>query len=104
MMHRCGLSGPASPRRRWQLFEHLCGERVRSSDAAWARSLLPAERLAVVDDLFMSVRAARVAAGDWQHVDARAWHETLDERMLQVRAYGRLDEATRGTRTVADAG
>ncbi len=98
-----------SPRHRWQLFEQLCGERVRASDEAWARGLLPAGRLAVLDDLFLSVRAARLAAGDWDAVEAAAWQETLSERMRQVRAFRRLDEARRaeamrGTGTLADAG
>ena len=98
-----------SPRQRWQLFEQLCGARVRASDEAWARGLSPADRLAVVDDLFLSVRAARLAAGDWLSVDAAAWQETLHERMRQVRAFRRLDEARhdeapRGTGTLADAG
>lgn len=103
------LPSSASPRQRWLIFEQLCGERVRASDEAWARSLPPAKRLAVVDDLFLSVRAVRLAAGDWHSVDAAAWQETLSERMRQVRAFRRLDEARRaeamrGTGTLADAG
>ena len=94
---------PLAPTHRWQLFEELCGEKVRISDAAWVLGLLPAERLAVADDLFVSVRAARVAAGDWQQVDARAWQETLSDRIQQVRAFRRYDEALRGTSPLADA-
>jgi len=66
--------------RRWDLFEAICGERVRAGDAAWAASLSPAERLAVADDLLTTIRAVRVAAGDWQAVDDRAWCETLAGR------------------------
>jgi hypothetical protein len=94
---------PLAPTHRWQLFEQLCGEKVRISDAAWVLGLLPAERLAVADDLFVTVRAARVAAGDWQQVDARAWQETLSDRIQQVRAFRRYDEALRGTSPLADA-
>jgi hypothetical protein len=104
MIQDSGTAGSASPRQRWELFEQLCGDRARASDTAWARSLPPAERLAVVDDLLMTVRSARVAAGDWQHVDDLAWRETLNERLLQVQAFRRLDEAMRGTGTVANAG
>jgi hypothetical protein len=95
---------PLAPTHRWQLFEQLCGEKVRASDAAWVHRLLPAERVAVADDLFVTVRAARVAAGDWQQVDARAWQETLSDRIQQVRAFRRYDEALRGTSPLADAG
>ena len=94
---------PLAPTHRWQLFEQLCGEKVRASDAAWVHGLLPAERVAVADDLFVTVRAARVAAGDWQQVDARAWQETLSDRIQQVRAFRRYDEALRGTSPLADA-
>ena len=52
-----------APRDRWQLFEALAGERVRASDAAWALALSPAQRLAVADDLFVTVRDVRRAAG-----------------------------------------
>jgi len=104
MIHDRGTSDSVSPRRRWELFEQLCGDRARASDTEWARSLLPAERLAAVDDLLMTVRSARVAAGDWQHVDDLAWHETLNERLMQVQAFHRLDEAMRGAGTVANAG
>ena len=86
-----------------ELFEQLCGEKVRASDAAWVHGLLPAERVAVADDLFVTVRAARVAAGDWQQVDDRAWQETLSDRIHQVRAFRRYDEALRGSSPLADA-
>jgi len=59
--------------------------------------------LAVVDDLLGTIRAARIAAGDWQQVDDRAWRETLSDRIRQVEAFKRFDEANRGTRPVADA-
>jgi len=97
---------PAGPpaRQRWEQFEHLCGTKVRASDALWASGLSPAERLAVVDDLLGTIRAARIAAGDWQQVDDRAWRETLSDRIRQVEAFKRFDEANRGTRPVADAG
>ncbi len=89
---------------RWDLFEAICGDRVRAGDAAWAASLSPAERLAVADDLLTTIRAVRVAAGDWQAVDDRAWCETLAERDRQVAAFRRLDEVTDGSGPVADAG
>jgi len=92
------------PRERWQLFEHLCGDRVRASDAAWARGLSPAERLAVADDLFVTVRAARIAAGDWQQVDERSWQDSLRDRLRQVHFFRRFDKVTSGTSPVADAG
>jgi hypothetical protein len=85
------------------LFEALCGDRVRAHDAAWAARLSPAARLAVADDLLTTIRAVRVAAGDWQAVDDRAWRATLDERNLHLAAFRRLDEVTHGTRPVADA-
>lgn len=94
----------ASPRGRWEAFESLCGDRARASDAAWARGLSPVQRLAVVDDLFVTVRAARCRAGDWSLVDALAWRQTLDDRIRQVEAFRRFDEASGGTSPVADAG
>lgn len=89
--------------RRWDLFEAICGDRVRAGDAEWAASLSPAERLAVADDLLTTIRGVRVAAGDWQAVDDRAWCETLAERDRQVAAFRRLDEVTHGSGPVADA-
>lgn len=90
-------------RQRWEQFVYLYGTQVRGSDASWALGLSPAERLAVVDDLLGTIQAARIAAGDWQQVDDRAWRETLSDRIRQVEAFQRLDEASRGTRPVADA-
>lgn len=92
-----------APRQRWDLFESLCGDRVRASDAAWCRSLSPAERLAVTDDLFQTVRAARRAAGDWDEVEARAWHSDLVARDRFVAAFQAFDRATHGTGTAHDA-
>lgn len=91
-------------RRRWELFEAICGDRMRASDAAWAAALSPAERLAVADDLLTTIRAVRLAAGDWHAVDDRAWCETLAERDRHVAAFRRLDEVTHGSGPVADAG
>jgi hypothetical protein len=94
----------ASPdRRRWDLFEAICGDRVRAGDAAWAAALSPAGRLAVADDLLTTIRAVRVAAGDWRAVDDRAWRETLAERDRQVAAFRPLDAVTHGSGPVADA-
>lgn len=95
------LSGPLQ---RWDLFESLCGPRIRAGDTAWAKGLSPAARLAVVDDLLTTIRAARVAAGDWQALDDRAWRATLAERRLHVRAFRSLDEELHGTGDLADAG
>jgi len=99
------VTHPAQPPalQRWEQFEHLCGTKVRDSDILWASGLSPAERLAVVDDLLGTIRAARIAAGDWHQVDDRAWRETLSDRIRQVEAFKRFDEANRGTRPVADA-
>jgi len=93
-----------APQQRWQLFDQLCGDRVRASDASWACGLSPTERLAVTDDLFVTVRAARVAAGDWHQVDDRNWQESLRDRLRQVQAFQRFDKVTRGTSPLADAG
>jgi len=93
-----------APRDRWQLFETLAGARVRASDAKWAGALSPAQRLAVADDLFATVRAVRLAAGDWQQVDDRAWEATLAARIHDVAAFRRLDEVNRGSSSLADPG
>lgn len=93
-----------SLQRRWDRFDKLCGDRIAASDAAWARALSPAERIAVADDLLATVRTARIAAGDWHRVDDLAWHETLNDRLRQVQAFRRLDEAIRGSSPMADAG
>ena len=92
-----------APRDRWQLFETLAGERVRASAAAWAGGLSPAQRLAVADDLFVTVRDVRRAAGDWQEIDDRAWEATLAARIREVAAFRQLDEATRGSSPLANA-
>jgi len=98
------IAGTPAPQQRWRLFEAMCGDRVRASDASWASALSPAERLAVADDLLVTVRAARIAAGDWQEVDDRNWQESLRDRLRQVQAFRRFDKATRGTSPLADAG
>jgi hypothetical protein len=93
-----------APRERWHRFEALAGERVRDSDATWAGALSPAERLAVADDLFVTVRDVRLAAGDWQQVDDRAWEATLTARIHDVAAFRRLDEVNRGSSPLANPG
>ena len=93
-----------APRDRWQLFEALAGERVRASDAAWAGALSPAQRLAVADDLFVTVRDVRRAAGDWQEIDDRAWEATLAARIFEVAAFRSFDEANRGSSPLANPG
>lgn len=95
------LSGP---RQRWDLFESLCGARIRAGDAAWAAGLAPTARLALVDALLTTIRSARVAAGDWQALDDRAWHATLAERRVHVRPFRSLDDEMHGTGDLADAG
>ena len=95
---------PWAPQQSWHLFEQLCGARVRASDASWSQGLSPAQRLTLADDLFATVRGARIAAGDWQQVDQRSWQAALDERVSQVQAFKRLDEATRGTSPLANTG
>ena len=84
--------------------ESLFGQRIRASDAAWARGLSAADRLAIVEELFGAVRTAHESAGDWPAVDAHAWEETLAERRRLVTAFHRLDEVTRGRTPLADAG
>lgn len=61
MIQYSGTAGIGVARAAVGVFEQLYGDRARASDTVWARSLLPAERLAVVDDLLMTVRSARVA-------------------------------------------
>lgn len=91
-----------APGPNWSLFDEVWGGRVAEADAAWAAGLTPEARLAVVDDLFATVRAARLAGGDWPAVDERAWRETLDERLAAVQAFRSLDEARRGTAAPRD--
>lgn len=85
------------------MFESLYGDRVRASDAAWVQGLSAAARMGIVDDLFLTVRAARRDAGDWPRVDDLAWQETLSDRIKQVELFRRFDEASRGTGPVANA-
>lgn len=91
-----------APRQDWSLFEAVWGDRVAASDAAWAAGLTPDARLAVVDDLFATVRAARLAGGDWAAVDEQAWKAALDERLAMVQAFRSLDEVRRGTAAPRD--
>jgi hypothetical protein len=93
-----------APRECWHRFEALAGERVRASDATWAGALSPAERLAVADDLFVTVRDVRLAAGDWQQVEDRAWEATLAARIREITAFRRLDEVNRGSSPLANPG
>ena len=93
-----------APRDRWNLFEALAGERVRASAAAWAAALSPAQRLAVADDLCVTVRDVRRAAGDWQEIDDRAWEATLAARIFELAAFRRLDEVNRGSSPLANPG
>jgi hypothetical protein len=93
-----------APRERWHRFEALAGERVRASDAAWAEALSPAQRLAVADDLFVTVRDVRRAAGDWQEIDDRAWEATLAARIFELAAFRRFDEVNRGSSPLANPG
>jgi hypothetical protein len=91
---------------RWAEFERLFGDRARSSDAAWATNLRPAERVALVEDLFATIRGVHEANGDWADIDAAAWRETLEERVRFVTAFGNYREAGADGRrgVVADAG
>ena len=95
---------PQDPRRRWAVYEERYAGLARASDAAWVASLTPADRLAIVDSLLASVRAVRERAGDWEEVDARAWQAALEERAVQVTAFCRLVEVTRGCGPATDAG
>ena len=92
------------PRHRWGLLETAFGDRIRESDAVWARSLSPAARIALVEELLCIARSAHEREGDWAAVEARAWAETLAERRRLVAECHRLDEVQRGTKPVADAG
>ena len=95
---------PWAPQQSWHLFEQLCGARVRASDASWNHGLSPAQRLTLADDLFATVRGARIAAGDWQQVDDRNWQESLRDRLRQVQAFQRFDKVTGGTSPLANTG
>ena len=76
----------------------------RASDAAWAGGLSPAQRLAVADDLFVTVRDVRRLAGDWQQIDDRAREATLAARIFELAAFRRFDEANRGSSPLANPG
>ena len=89
---------------RWGLLEERFGTFVRASDTAWAKTLSPADRLAIVEDLFGVAYAAHERAGDWAAVDDLAWRETLAERRRLAAAFHRLDEVQRGCTPLADAG
>ena len=86
------------------MFDERFGARARASDAAWAESLSPAARLALVEELLEAVRSAHTAAGDWHIVDERAWNDSLAERRRAVAAFHRLDEVRGGWSPPADAG
>lgn len=93
-----------APWDRWALFEARFGARARASDASWAKTLSPTDRLAVVEDLFGVAHAAHERAGDWGAIDGLAWRETLAERRRLAAAFHRLDEVQRGCTPLADAG
>ena len=89
---------------RWGLLDERYGALIRASDTAWAKTLSPADRLAIVEELLGVARAAHERAGDWGAVDDRAWRETLAERRRLAAAFHRLDEVQRGCTPLADAG
>jgi len=86
------------PGPRWELFDQEWGDRARSADAEWGRGLSAAERMAIVDDLFCTIRSARRSDGEWAAIDARAWEETLVERDRLVAAFHAWDESRSGIR------
>jgi hypothetical protein len=96
--------GRTAPWQQWALFEKHFGTRARASDADWARSLLPADRLAIVEELFNAAYAAHQSSDDWNAIDERAWRDTLAERRRLAAAFHRLDEVQRGCTPLADAG
>ena len=106
MGHAHSLTARTSSSARWAEFDRRYGDRARASDAAWATSLSPAERIAIVEDLFATVRGVHETTGDWGDVDARAWHETLEQRRRFVTAFANYGEATTDgqRRSVADIG
>jgi hypothetical protein len=89
---------------RWGLLDERFGALARASDTAWAKTLSPADRVAIVEDLFGVAYAAHERAGDWGAVDDLAWRETLAERRRLAAAFHRLDEVQRGCTPLADAG
>lgn len=90
--------------RRWAEFDRLFNERIRASDAAWAATLDPTARIAIVEELFATAHRVRDTAGDWENIDARAWVETLAERRRFVASFSAYGEVSDGRATVADAG
>lgn len=96
--------GDLAPWQRWGLLEERFGTLVRASDTAWAKTLTPADRVSIVEDLFGAAYAAHARAGDWNVVDDLAWHETLAERRRLAAAFHRFDEVQRGCTPLADAG
>jgi hypothetical protein len=89
-------------RGRWDVLNETFGGRIRKSDAAHAKGLSPDQRLAIVDDLLETVRAAHEASGTWNAVDDRAWQESLAERRRLSAAFHKLDEVMRGWATPPD--
>lgn len=99
-----GILRGMEPRTNWSAFDADWAPRVAAADATWAGNLSPEARLAIVDDLFGTIREARIAAGDWHRVDERAWSLALAERLSTVRAFRTLDEARRAAAAPRDVG
>ncbi|MCX7403641.1 MAG: hypothetical protein NTY87_11205 [Planctomycetia bacterium] len=93
-----------APHQNWKLFRQTWEDRVVASDASWNSGLTPTDRLTVTDDLFDTIRSARLATNDWQQVDECAWQDALAERLRMVEAFRRFDEAQRGITSPRDAG
>lgn len=106
-MEHPSLSHPATASiSRWAEFERSFGDRARASDSAWATTLRPTDRVALIENLFATIRGVHEANGDWADIDAAAWRETLEERVRFVTAFGNYREAGADGRcgVVADAG
>jgi hypothetical protein len=62
------------------------------------------ERIAIVEDLFGTLRTAHDLAGDWRAIDARAWAETLEARQRFVASFEAYGEGFHGRAPLANAG
>lgn len=87
----------------WRLFDSQFGRQARAAEATWARSLSPSDRMAIVEDLYLTARQVHERAADWHTVESVAWKRTLGERQRFVAALHRLRETARGPTPLADA-
>lgn len=79
---------PDAPQQDWPLYDSMC----REAEMAWLRSLTPADKFAIYNDLFNVVWEARKKLGVNERLDEWEWQQKLELRLRLVKSYAKWDE------------